>query len=112
MAGTILYCQGNNHSDLTNRSGGKGKKIPNLPCELHDGMELPSAAVFLAETDEWEDPEEKEERVNINTIMPKPHLVELEIFKGKYRDMLQNVPGKTSLVFHNIPTGDAPPTPQ
>ena len=111
MAGTIPYCQGNNHSDLTNRSGGKGKKILKLPCELHDGMELPSAAVFLAETGEWEDQEEEEERVNINTIMPKPHLVELERFKGKYRDMLQDVPGKTSLVFHNIPTGDAPPPP-
>ena len=35
----------------------------------------PSAAVFLAETDEWEDLEEEEERVNINTIMSKPHLV-------------------------------------
>ena len=69
----------------------------------------PSAAVFLAETDEWEDLEEEEERVNINTIMSKPHLVEHKRFKIKYMDVLHDVPGKTSLVFQNIPTGGASP---
>ena len=41
--------------------------------------------------------------------MPKSHLVELERFKSKYREVLQDIPGKTSLVSHNIRTGDAPP---
>ena len=65
----------------------------------------PSAAVFLAE--EWEETGEEEERANLNTIMPKSHLIELERFKSKYRDVLQDIPGKTSLVSHSIPTGDS-----
>ena len=88
--------------------GARVKRYQTFHVNCIRAWRSPSAAVFLAE--EWEEPGEEEERANLNTIMPKSHLVELERFKSKYRDVLQDIPGKTSLVSHNIPTGDAPPS--
>ena len=41
--------------------------------------------------------------------MPELQLRELEKFKERYKDMLSDTPGRTHLVCHNIPTGDAHP---
>ena len=87
--------------------GVRVKKYRTFHVNCIRAWKSPSATVFLAEG--WKEPGEEEERANLNTIMPKSHLVELERFKSKYRDVLQDIPGKTSLVSHNIPTGDAPP---
>ena len=88
--------------------GARVKRYRTFHVNFIRAWKSPSAALFLV--DEWEEPGEEEERANLNTIMPKSHLVELERFKSKYRDVLQDIPGKTSLVSHNIPTGDAPPS--
>ena len=41
--------------------------------------------------------------------MPELQLRELQKFKERYKDVLSDTPGRTNLVCHNIPTGDAPP---
>ena len=66
----------------------------------------PLAAVFLAESEEWEGLEE-EGKGNRDTSLHESQLHELEKFKSNYRDVLRDVPGKTTLVCHSIPTGDA-----
>ena len=68
----------------------------------------PSAAVFLAESEEWEGLEE-EGNGNRDTSLHESQLRELEIFKTNYRDVLRDVPGKTTLVYYSIPMGDACP---
>ena len=68
----------------------------------------PSAAVFLAESEEWESVEE-EGKGNRDNSLHESQLHELEKFKNNYRDVLRDVPGKTSMVYHSIPTGDACP---
>ena len=68
----------------------------------------PSAAVFLAESEEWEGLEE-EGKGNRDTSLHESQLHELEKFKSNYRDVLRDVPEKTSLVYHSIPMGDVCP---
>ena len=63
----------------------------------------------MAKVDGWESISEERERRNRDTSMPELQLKELERFKGRYRDILSDNPGRTSLVCHNIPTGDAHP---
>ena len=65
--------------------------------------------MFLAETDEWEGLEVEGERVKSHTNVPKTHHLDLKSFKERFKDVLQDVPGRTSLVQHEIPTGDAVP---
>ena len=69
----------------------------------------PSAAVFMAETDEWEGLSEEREEKGRDIRMPELQLRELENFKGRYKDVLSDTSGRTNLVCHNISTGDAPP---
>ena len=44
-------------------------------------------------------------------IMQTSHHMELEKLKSQFNDVLQDVPGRTTLVHHKIPTQDAPPIP-
>ena len=68
----------------------------------------PSAAVFLAESEEWEGLE-NEGKGNRDTSLHEFQLYELEKFKTNYWNVLRYVPRKTNLVHHSIPMGDACP---
>ena len=72
-------------------------------------------AVFLAEEENEEEEEEKEEE-NLGKTekdpiqnMPASQNMDLIKFKESYKDFLLEVPGCTTLVFHEIPTGSALP---
>ena len=41
--------------------------------------------------------------------MLDPHHLDIEKFMEKYKDVIQDVPGKTQIVQHDIRTGDAAP---
>ena len=69
----------------------------------------PASAVFLAQDTDEEDLEIEEEEKYTN-IMQDSHHIDIEELKKKYKDVLQDVPGRTTLVQHDIPTGDAVPT--
>ena len=95
---------------VTNRVdvGEKNSKPRTYHVNYMKKWNSPSAAVFLAESEEWEGLEE-EGKGNRDTSLHESQLHELEKFKTYYRDVLRDVPGKTSLVYHSIPTGDACP---
>ena len=69
---------------------------------------FPLAAIFLAESREWEGLEE-ERKGKRETSLHGSQLCELEKFKSNYWDVLRDFPGKTSLEYHSIPTGDTCP---
>ena len=69
---------------------------------------FPLAVVFLAESEEWEGMEE-ERKGKRDTSLHCSLLRELEKFKSNYWDVLRDFLGKTSLVYHSIPTGDTCP---
>ena len=68
----------------------------------------PASAVFLAQDTDEEDLEIEEEE-KYTHIMQDSHHIDIEELKKKYKDVLQDVPGGTTLVQHDIPTGDAVP---
>ncbi len=67
----------------------------------------PAPAVFLVQDPEEELP--KSSREKLTPSMPTSHHMDLKKLKEKYKDVLKEVPGKTTLVQHDIPTGDAIP---
>ena len=67
----------------------------------------PAPAVFLVQDPEEEPPESSREKL-IHS-MPTSHHMDLKKLKDKYKDVLKDVPGKTTLVQHDIPTGNAAP---
>ena len=66
----------------------------------------PTPAAFMA-LDEEDINHEKED----THIMQTSHHMESEKLKNQFKDVLQDVPGRTTLVHHKIPTQDAPPIP-
>ena len=67
----------------------------------------PESAAFLAYDNDEEDLENVEAVYNSHTL--DPHHLDIEKFKEKYKDVIQDVPGKTQIVQHDICTGDAVP---
>ena len=69
----------------------------------------PEAAVFLSLENEFDDqyPLELEDKLPTHlTLSQQQQLVEL---KENFKDVFQDVPGRTDVVTHDIPTGDARP---
>ena len=87
------------------------KRHHNFHINVLRKWNAPSAAVFLAEGEGIDSLINGKEKVNIHTTLLSPNLIELGKFKERYRDVLQDIPGRTSLVPHNILTGDALPPP-
>ena len=67
----------------------------------------PESAAFLAYDNDEEDLENVE--VVHSSHMLDTHHFDIEKFKGKYKDVIQDVPGKTQIVQHDICAGDAVP---
>ena len=87
----------------------KIKRILTFHIKSMKEWKSPSAAVFMAEADEWEGLSEEREEKGRDISIPELQLRELEKFHGRYKDVLSDTPGRTNLVCNNIPTGDAPP---
>ena len=68
----------------------------------------PASAVFLAQDTDEEDLEIVEEE-RYTHIMQDSHHIDIEELKKKYKDVLQDVPGRTTFVQHDILTGDSVP---
>ena len=69
----------------------------------------PKAAVFLSLENEFDDqyPLELEDKLPTHlTLSQQQQLMEL---KENFKDIFQDVPGRTDVVTHDIPTGDAQP---
>ena len=81
--------------------------VQNFPCKLHETVDLSSPGSFLVQDPEEEPP--KSSREKLTRSMPTSHYMDLKKLKEKYKDVLKDVPGKTTLVQHDIPTGDAIP---
>ena len=64
----------------------------------------PTPATFMALDDEDLNHEKED-----TYIMQTSHQMELEKLKSQFKDVLQDVPGQTTLVYHKISTQDAPP---
>ena len=64
---------------------------------------FPLAAVFLAESEEWEGLE-VERKGKRETSLHGSQLLELVKFKRNYWDVLRDFQGKTSLEYHSVPT--------
>ena len=67
----------------------------------------PESAAFLAYDNDEEDLENVE--VVHTSHMLDLHHLDIKMFKEKYKDVIQDVPGKTQIVQHDIRTGDAVP---
>ena len=64
----------------------------------------PTQAAFMAI--EEEDPNHEKEDTH---IMQTSHHIELEKLNNQFKDVLKDVPGRTTLVHHKKSTHDAPP---
>ena len=87
--------------------GGKGNKYRTYHVNCMRKWNFPSAAVFLVEEEEEENLGKTEKDPTQN--MPASQNMDLIKFKEIYRDVLLEVPGRTTLVCHEIPTGSALP---
>ena len=67
----------------------------------------PELAAFLAYDNDEEDLENVE--VVHSSCMLDPHQLDIEKFKEKYKDVIQDVSGKIQIVQHDIHSGDAVP---
>ena len=67
----------------------------------------PESAAFLAYDNNEEDLKNVEAVYSSHTL--DPHDLDIKKFKEKYKDVIQDVPGKTQIVQHDIRTGDAVP---
>ena len=65
------------------------------------------SAAFLANDNDEEDLENVE--VVHSSCILEPHHLDIEKFKEKYKDVIQDVPGTTQIVQHYIRTGGAVP---
>ena len=80
-----------------------GKKYLTFHVNCMRKWTSPTPAAFMA-LDHEDLNHEKED----THIMQTSHQMELEKLKSLFKDVLQDVPGRTTLVHHKIPTQDAP----
>ena len=59
----------------------KGNEVSYLPCKCNKEMEVPSAAVFLAEEEGIDSFMNGKEKVSTHTTLLSPHLIKLGEFK-------------------------------
>ena len=87
--------------------GTSGKRYRTFHVNCMKQWTSPAPAVFLVQDPEEELP--KSSREKLTHSMPTSHHMTLKKLKEKYKDVLKDVPGKTTLVQHDIPTGNAIP---
>ena len=84
-----------------------GKRYRTFHVNCMKQWTSPAPEVFLVQDPEEEPPESSREKLTHS--MPTSHHMDLNWLKDKYKYVLKDVPGKTTLVQHDIPTGDAVP---
>ena len=68
----------------------------------------PAPAVFLTEDQEMDDLFESNKEIKSNALSLMQH-TQITQLKEKYKDIIQDVPGRMCLVHHDILTGNSPP---
>ena len=68
----------------------------------------PAPAVFLTEDQEMDDLFESNKEIKSNVLSLMQH-TQLTQLKEKYKDVIQDIPGRMCLVHHDILTGNSPP---
>ena len=107
MAMIFSHCENNHRSKLPSRFGNPVKTVSYLQVNCMKLWTTPGSAAFLAYDNNEEDLENVE--VVHSSHILDPHHLDIEKFKEKYKDVIQDVPGKTQIVQHDICTGDAVP---
>ena len=89
--------------------GEKGIKYQTYHVNCMRKWNSPSVAVFLAEEEEEEEENLGKTEKNPTQNMPASQNMDLIKFKESYKDILLEVPGRTTLICHEIPRGSAHP---
>ncbi len=89
-------------------TGASGKRHKTFHVNAMKSWTSPAPAVFLTEDQEMDDLFESNEEIKSNALSLMQH-TQLTQLKEKYKDILQDVPGRTCLVHHDILTGNSPP---
>ena len=107
MARTFSHCENNYRSNLQVDLGTQLKQYHTFHVNCMKLWTPPESAAFLAYDNDEEDLENVEV-VHRSHMLDTYHL-DIERLKEKYKDVIQDVPGKTQIVQHDIHTGDAVP---
>ena len=89
-------------------TGASGKRHKTFHVKAMKSWTSPAPAVFLTEDQEMDDLFESNEEIKSNALSLMQH-TQLTQLKEKYKDIIQDVPGRTCLVHHDILTGNSPP---
>ena len=89
-------------------TGASGKHHKTFHVNAMKSWISPAPAVFLTEDQEMDDLFESNEEINSNALSLMQH-TQLTQLKENYKDIIQDVPGRTCLVHHDILRGNSPP---
>ena len=89
-------------------TGASGKCHKMFHVDAMKSWTSTAPAVFLTEDQEMDDLFESNEEIKSNALSLMQH-TQLTQLKEKYKDIIQDVPGRTRLVHHDILTGNSPP---
>ena len=89
-------------------TGTSGKHFKTFHTNVMKSWTSPAPVVFLSEDQEVDDlfNMNKQTKSNALSFMQRTQLTHL---KEVYKDVIQDIPGRTCLVHHDIRTGDSPP---
>ena len=89
-------------------TGASGKHHKMFHVNAMKSWTSPAPGVFLTEDQEMDNLFESNEEIKSNALPLMLH-TQLTQLKEKYKDVIQDVPGRTCLVHHDILTGNSPP---
>ena len=89
-------------------TGTSGKHFKTFHINAMKSGTSPAPAVFLAEDQEVDDLFNMNKQTKSNTLFLMQN-TQLTRLKEDYKDIIQDIPGRTCLVHHDIRTGDSPP---
>ena len=89
-------------------TGTSGKRFKTFHTNAMKCWTSPAPAVFLAEDQEVDDLFYMNKQMKSNALSLMQN-TQLTCLKEDYKNVIQDIPGRTCLVHHDIPTGDSPP---
>ncbi len=89
-------------------TGASGKHHKTFHVNAMKSWTSQAPAVFLTEDQEMDDLFESNEEIKLNALSLMQH-TQLTQLKEKYKDIIQDVLGRTCLAHHDILTGNSPP---
>ena len=89
-------------------TGASGKRHKTFHVNAMKSCTSPAPAVFQTEDQEMDDLFESNEEIKSNALSLMQH-TQLTQLKENYKDIIQDEPGRTCLVHHDILRGNSPP---